>query len=108
MRLAPVIALACLAPIAHAQSTPPAPVPDAISPGSMTNEKLRQDALVGALSTANARGCRDASNFAVWVTRLPEGTPGERSWQEVWVMQCANGSFPVRIDFREDGLQSAY
>ena len=54
-----------------------------------------------------SKGCRDARTFEPHVTQLPAGTPGARTWQEVWVAVCANGRYPVRIDFRESGLDAA-
>ena len=82
-------------------------VPDAIRQGTMTNEKLRKDALTGVVSVLASRGCENFSQFTPYVTKLPSGTPGSRIWQEVWVAVCSNGKFPIRVDFSEDGKNAA-
>lgn len=73
----------------------------------MTNQKLRQDALVGVHGWLGAKGCENVEGFTSFVTRLPEGNVGSRSWQEVWVAHCSNGKFTVRIDFMESGQSAA-
>lgn len=73
----------------------------------MTNQKLRQDALVGVHGWLGPMGCKNAQDFTSFVTKLPEGDVGSRSWQEVWVVRCSNGKFPVRIDFMESGQTAA-
>lgn len=83
------------------------PVPDAIQEGTMTNQKLRQDALPGVIAWLGSKGCKDAPGFSSFVTKLPEGNVGSRSWQEAWVARCSNGEFTVRIDFRESGHSAA-
>ena len=73
----------------------------------MTNQKLRQDALVGVNGWLGAKGCTDVQGFTSFVTKLPEGNVGSRAWQEVWVAHCSNGNLAVRIDFMESGQSAA-
>ena len=107
IRLVPVLAALCLAAAPACAQPRRSEVADALQPGTLTNLQLRQDALAGVHAKLAARGCRDARAFEPHVTQLPAGTPGARTWQEVWVAVCANGRYPVRIDFRESGLDAA-
>jgi hypothetical protein len=99
--------LAALFPIASFAQDAKSLVPDALQQGTMTNEKLRQDALVGVHGWLGAKGCENLLEFTPFVTRLPEGEVGSRAWQEAWVAGCSNGKFTVRIDFVESGLNAA-
>ena len=82
-------------------------VPDALQEGTMTNQKLRQDALVGVHAWLGSKGCKDVQGFTSFVTKLPAGNVGSRSWQEAWVARCSNGKFTVRLDFKESGQSAA-
>jgi hypothetical protein len=99
--------LFALFPLAASAQDARSLVPDALQEGTMTNEKLRQDALVGVHGWLGAKGCENLTGFTAFVTKLPEGQVGSRAWQEAWVAGCSNGKFTVRIDFVESGLNAA-
>lgn len=107
MRVFPTLLFLALLPAVSFAQEARSLVPDAIEEGTMTNLKLRQDALVGVHGWLEARGCEEAKSFTSFVTKLPEGEVGSRAWQEVWVVDCSNGKFTVRIDFRESGTSAA-
>ena len=106
MRNLHVLLLLCVPVISLAQEAKSL-VPDALQEGTMTNLKLRQDALVGVHGWLGAEGCKDVQGFTSFVTKLPEGEVGARSWHEAWVARCSNGEFTIRIEFRESGLEAA-
>ena len=107
MRSLPLLLLLVVSPIASFAQDSRSLVPDAIQEGTITNLKLRQDALVGVHAWLGAKGCENAQGFTSFVTKLPEGNVGSRAWQEAWVAHCNNGQYTVRIDFRESGQSAA-
>ena len=107
MRSFPLLLFLALSPTVSFAQDARALVPDAKQEGTMTNLKLRQDALVGVHGWLASKGCKDVQGFTAYVTKLPEGNVGSRAWQEAWVARCSNGKFTVRIDFRESGLGAA-
>ena len=107
MRFFSLLLILALSPALSLAQDAKSLVPDAIQQGTMTNEKLRQDALVGVHAWLGAKGCKNASGFTSFVTKLPEGNVGSRTWQEAWVAHCSNGQFTVRVDFKESGKNAA-
>ena len=105
--LLPMLTALCLAAVPAWSAQRKAEVVDAVQKGTLTNLRLRQDALVGVHAKLAASGCHEASKFEPYVTQLPAGTPGARTWQEVWVGVCSNGRYPVRVDFQESGMNAA-
>ncbi|MDO5653411.1 MAG: hypothetical protein Q4G39_04835 [Brachymonas sp.] len=95
--------LLALAPALVSAQQAPTEVPDAVQQGTMANEQLQRDAMMGVHSALAARGCNAPAGLTSYVTRLPEGKAGARAWQEVWLVNCPNRKVPVRIDFRETG-----
>ena len=84
------------------------PIPaGTISEGSLTNEKLMMDAMIGVAQKVGASGCVEPENFRPYIISMPEGKIGERSWSEHWVVQGCGKEFPVKIKFTEDGLDGA-
>lgn len=93
-------ALLLLAAAATAQTPPPEPA-GAIRAGSLGNGKLISDTLPAAVAQAVVGGCKDPANVHPFVKADPRGQPGQRRWEEIWVVQCGNGNHPVSIEFRE-------
>ena len=79
----------------------------AIQKGSLSNQKLIQDTMVGVAAKVSQLGCETPETFLPYVSRLPEGEVGSRTWQEIWVVSGCDGEYPVTIDFREDGANAA-
>lgn len=87
----------------HAQAATPEPVQE----GTLANQKLIQDAMVGVASWVATKGCEAPERFVPAVLQLPKGEPGSRYWQERWTVTGCGTEYPVVIDFRETGLESA-
>jgi hypothetical protein len=34
---------------------------------------------------------------------IPSGKPGNRRWEELWIVAGCNKKYPVKIEFSEDG-----
>lgn len=78
-----------------------APAPKPVQAGSLGNEKLQRDAMMGIAAKAGTLGCDKITGVQPFVTRMPSGAVGSRSWQEMWQVQCRNGRHNIVIDFRE-------
>ena len=81
--------------------------PKPVQQGTLTNEKLQRDAMMGVAAKAGVLGCEKITGVQPFVTRMPSGEPGARSWQEMWVVQCGAAKHNVVIDFRESGMSAA-
>ena len=79
----------------------------AIKKGSLSNQKLISDAMVGAAVKVSELGCDTPETFIPYVSQLPNGQIGSRTWQEIWVVSGCDREYPVTIDFREDGAGAA-
>lgn len=75
--------------------------------GSLTNEKLMSDAMVGVASKVAVKGCASPETFLPYVTRMPEGPRGKQVWAEKWVVSGCDREFPIDVEFREDGPNAA-
>lgn len=85
-----------------------APEPAApVQEGTLANQKLIQDAMVGVAAWVATKGCQAPERFVPAVLQLPQGDPGSRYWQERWTVIGCGAEYPVVIDFRETGPESA-
>ena len=57
--------------------------PKPVQQGTLTNEKLQRDAMMGVAAKAGVLGCEKITGVQPFVTRMPSGEPGARSWQEM-------------------------
>ncbi|MNG98692.1 hypothetical protein D3C79_578420 [compost metagenome] len=90
----------------QAHAVTPESVPP-VQEGTLTNQKLTQDAMVGVAAWVATKGCQAPERFVPAVLQLPKGEPGSRYWQERWTVEGCGTQYPVVIDFRETGLESA-
>ncbi|MGK7911506.1 MAG: hypothetical protein AB4050_08490 [Synechococcus sp.] len=98
-------ALLFLLPIAFTSpSLAQEPMPEgAIQAGSLANQTLIQDALVGVSAKTSTLGCDTPEQVSPYVTQLPAGEEGSRSWRELWVVQGCDREFSINLRFNEDG-----
>jgi hypothetical protein len=76
--------------------------------GSLANQQLIRDALVGVNAKAGALGCtKKIDSFQPYVLAMPHGSPGSRVWWERWVIVCGEQTYPIDIRFNESGLGAA-
>lgn len=75
--------------------------------GSLANQKLMNDAMVGVVGKVVTKGCEAPESFLPYVLRMPEGPVGQRAWAERWVVTGCGREFPIDVEFREDGAQGA-
>lgn len=87
----------------YAQAETPEPVQE----GTLANQQLIQDAMVGVAGWVATKGCEVPERFVPVVLQPPKGEPGSRYWQERWTVEGCGKQYPVLIDFRETGVDSA-
>jgi len=75
----------------------------AIQRGTLANEKLIADTKLGVAGKVGTMGCNQLGNVATYVTQLPTGAPGHRSWKELWIVSGCNHKYPVNIEFTTSG-----
>lgn len=80
---------------------------DALQKGSLANQQLVRDALMGVHSKAGALGCTKVDSYQPYVLAQPQGLPGHRVWRERWVVACQGHEHPIDIRFSESGLDAA-
>ena len=101
MKCAPLLWLvACIVPL-HAESLQP------VQEGTLANQQLIRDAMVGVAGQVAALGCDAPERFVPVVLQLPKGEPGSRYWKERWEVEGCGKLYPVVMDFRETGMESA-
>jgi hypothetical protein len=83
-------------------------LPDgAIQKGSLSNQKLIQDASVGVAAKVATLGCAKVESFQPYVMAMPQGNVGSRFWKEKWLVKGCNTEYPIIIRFSEAGLCAA-
>ena len=75
----------------------------AVQRGTLANEKLIADTKLGVASKVATMGCDKLGDVATYVTQLPTGNPGHRSWKELWIVSGCNQKYPVNIEFTTSG-----
>jgi hypothetical protein len=92
----------------HAELTIAEDLPEGtVQSGTLTNEKLMGDTMIGVATKVDTEGCNKPDSFLAYISRLPEGESGSRSWREKWIVYGCGNSYPVDIEFKEDGLDAA-
>jgi hypothetical protein len=77
--------------------------PGALKRGTLANAQLINDAKVGVAGKVGQMGCANLGDVDTYVTVMPSGTPGNRRWEELWIVAGCNKKYPVKIEFSEDG-----
>ena len=101
--LLPICALFASATL-FAQSMPAG----AIQPGTLANEKLVRDVLPQMVILASTKGCQEPQDDQPYLKAQPKGKVGSRMWQEIWLIQCRNGNYPVEARFQEDATGASF
>lgn len=86
------------------------PLPEGtVARGSLTNQKLRQDATAGIFTKLMAKGhdMMGPHDIKPYVVSQPKGPVGSRHWTEKWLIEVKGQRVPVTIDFKESGTGSA-
>ena len=78
-----------------------------VQEGSLANQQLIQDAMLGVAGKAATLGCKQIDSYIPYVVALPSGTPGSRVWRERWLVTCAGQAYPIEIRFNESGMGAA-
>src|SRR5262245_59730807 len=78
-----------------------------IKKGTLANQKLVQDAMVGVAGKSGTLGCTRIDSYEQYVVALPSGAPGSRIWQERWIVTCGGKTHPIDIVFSEAGMNAA-
>lgn len=79
-----------------------------IQKGSLCNQKLIFDTKVGVAAKVATLGCKVPETLQMFVVKLPTGNPGNKTWQEKWMVGGCKKNYPVDITFSEDGAGGAY
>jgi len=75
--------------------------------GSLANQQLIRDALLGVHAKAGTLGCQKIDSYQPYVLAMPQGSPGSRVWWERWVVVCGVQTYPIDIRFNESGPGAA-
>lgn len=78
-----------------------------IKKGSLSNQKLIQDAMLGVSAKVATLGCEKIESFQAYVMQMPQGEVGSRFWLEKWMVKGCTKQYPVVIRFSESGLGAA-
>ena len=75
--------------------------------GTLANQPLTHDAMLGVAARVAVLGCDKPENFVPCLVAMPTGEIGARHWKEKWLVKGCGKNHPVDIEFSEDGLRSA-
>ena len=84
--------------------------PTATREGSLANQQLQSDAMVGCLAVMKRQGYTQDSlpSPMAFVIQKPVGKAGSKAWREMWIFNDINiDQNNLIMTFREDGLGSA-
>jgi hypothetical protein len=106
-----LLSLSACAPVG-APAADNQPLPEGtVARGSLTNQKLKQDATMGAFMKLVSKGYDMVGNHNIrpYVVSKPKGAPGSRHWTEKWFIEVKgqHEPVPVTIDFKESGSGAA-
>lgn len=79
----------------------------AIQAGSLANQTLVQDTLIGVAAKTATLGCDSPEQVSPYITQNPSGEVGSRVWEELWIVEGCDQEFPLSIRFNEDGSNAA-
>lgn len=75
--------------------------------GTLSNQKLIRDTMVGVAMKVAVMGCQKIDYVQPYVVAMPQGEPGSRYWREKWVVKGCSTEYPVAIRFKEAGPNAA-
>lgn len=78
-----------------------------IQAGSLANERLIHDAMIGVAAKVAGQGCSSPENFTPYIMAMPVGDVGVRRWRELWVVKGCGHEYPIKLGFMESGLDAA-
>jgi len=78
-----------------------------VQSGTLTSETLMGDTMKGVASKVDMQGCKKPDSFLAYISRLPEGEAGARTWEEKWIVYGCESSYTVVIEFNENGTDAA-
>jgi hypothetical protein len=81
--------------------------PGVVQRGTLANPKLLADAALGVNAVAGTLGIKPIEKALPYVTELPRGQPGSRTWAERWIVSNGGLSAAIDIRFVEDGAGGA-
>lgn len=79
----------------------------ALRAGSLCNQKLINDAMMGVVGKVAVKGCEAPESFLAYVTQMPTGIVGSQTWNETWIVTGCGNEYAIKIVFREDGAGGA-
>jgi hypothetical protein len=98
------VMLFCIAPaIAQARKLPPGTIQE----GSLANQQLIRDTMLGVAGKAATLGCQSIDSYKPYVVAMPEGSPGSQVWREKWIVTCQGNHYSIDIRFNESGSGAA-
>lgn len=80
----------------------------AIKAGSLSNQKLIKDAMLGVAGKVAILGCDKPEGFKPYVLAMPQGKKGLEYWEELWVVKGCKTTYPVKIKFQLDATGASY
>ena len=94
-----------------ASSTSKAPQPKDKVPfkeGTWTNDKLRQDSMLGMQMKLNVMGCdKKPVHIQPYIVQDPTGAQGKKQWIEAWSVFSCGKEYRMIVHFKEDGKGGA-
>ena len=81
--------------------------PGTIQKGSLSNQQLIKDAMVGVSQKMVVLGCNKPESYEPYIISMPQGHVGSRFWKELWVVKGCNSHYSIHITFSEDGPYAA-
>jgi hypothetical protein len=82
--------------------------PGVIQKGSLANEILIRDTMIGVAAKLAQFGCHNPENIKeFYVVARPTGPDGAMIWKEKWIVTGCGKEYPVNITFNQTGHHSA-
>jgi hypothetical protein len=103
--LTALLLLACIQSALPADESLPA---GTVKRGTLANAQLIADAKIGVASQVGALGCTKLGDVDTYVTAMPSGEPGKKSWKELWIVSGCDKKFPVYLSFIEDATGATW
>jgi len=81
--------------------------PSVAAEGSLANVKLIADTTIGLQKTSPDSNINSTTKILKFIIQQPIGTPGQRAWREMWIVDPEAENKSYVITFKEDGLNAA-
>jgi len=104
------LALAFISACSSAQQTTPvSSKQNKLIKGSMANQKLVRDAMLGMMAKLTSMGCSEKPlGVQPYIAKKVTGKPGSREWLEMWSVFACNKEYRMMVQFKEDGKGAAH